>query len=129
MIVLDASALVDVVCGRGAAEAVAGALAGQEVCAPSHQPAEVLSAVGRLERAGDLSADEAHEALRELSGLHQELVPPNPGALERAFALRARVRLLDGLYVALAARRGIPLVTTDARLQRSEPPCEIWMAT
>lgn len=126
MIVLDASALVDLVCGRDTAGAVAAEIGGHEVCAPSHQPAEVLSALGRLERAGEISTAEAEEALGEADALQQELVPPDSVALERAFALRQRVRLLDGLYVALAGQRGIPLVTTDGRLQRAKPPCTVW---
>jgi len=42
-----------------------------------------------------------------------------------AFDLRQRLRVLDGLYVALAAERGVPLVTTDRRLARAGAPCEV----
>lgn len=126
MIVLDASALVDLVIGRSAASGVAAMLEREAICAPAHQPAEVLSAIGRLERAGEVSTDEAGQALEELHAFRQELVVPTLSALREAFALRERIRLLDGLYVSLALQRDATLVTTDARLARANPPCTTW---
>lgn len=43
----------------------------------------------------------------------------------RAHDLSGRIRVLDGLYVAIAEERGVPLLTTDDRLARSGPPCEV----
>lgn len=42
-----------------------------------------------------------------------------------AFALRDRIRVIDGLYVALADELDCALVTTDRRLAASDAPCEI----
>jgi hypothetical protein len=42
-----------------------------------------------------------------------------------ALELGDRVRVLDGLYVALAEQRDCPLLTTDARLAAADPPCEV----
>lgn len=63
-----------------------------------------------------------HEAILELAALEQELVPATSDHLTRALELQDRVRVLDGLYVALAEERGVPLVTTDQRLAGSDPP-------
>ena len=54
MIALDASALVDAVLDQPAGEWVLEQIAGEEVAAPAHQSAEVLSALSRLVRAGEI---------------------------------------------------------------------------
>ncbi|HYT10569.1 MAG TPA: hypothetical protein VEL73_07900 [Mycobacteriales bacterium] len=56
MIVLDASALVDVVLDQPPAPWLLDQISGEDVVAPSHQPAEVLSAVGRLFTVLDISS-------------------------------------------------------------------------
>jgi predicted nucleic acid-binding protein len=125
VIVLDASALVEVVLDLPAAPWVLGQLLGQDVCAPGHQPAEVLSALARLHRGGAVDADAVDAGLREAAALDQELVPPSLLHLRRAVQLSPRVRVLDGLYVALAEERQCPLVTTDRRLTRGGVGCEV----
>lgn len=125
MIVLDASALTDVLLDQPSAGWVLDRINGEEVHAPSHQPAEVLSALSRLVRDGTLRAEDAVDALQEASALPQRLVPPTAAHLQRAFTLRERIRVLDGLYVALAEELGCALVTTDSRLRRADPPCEV----
>jgi predicted nucleic acid-binding protein len=97
----------------------------EQISAPAHQPAEVLSALARLVRAGELDTAIAAEALREAADLPQALVTPSLAHLERALHLQDRVRVLDGLYVALAEELGCPLVTTDRRLADAGPPCEV----
>ncbi len=125
MIVLDASALVDVVLDQPTASWVLDRIAGEEIHCPAHQPAEVLSALARLARAGEIEVDAAQDALSEAAALPQHLAMPTPAQLDRAFALRDRVRVLDGLYVALAEERGCALVTTDRRLAGARPSCEV----
>ena len=125
MIVLDASALVDVVLDQPAAEWVLERLTDGDIHAPAHQSAEVLSVVSRQVRAGELEAADAEDALKEASDLPQQLVSPTADQVRRAFALRERIRVLDGLYVALAEQHGCALVTTDHRLAGARPPCEV----
>lgn len=127
MIVLDASALVDVLVDQPHSAWLLDELRSHsgEVIAPAHQPAEVLSAIARLERSGTLTEDTAREALAAASSLPQLLVTPSAALLRRAFELRGRIRVLDGLYVAMAEDRGVPLLTSDARLVRTNPPCQI----
>lgn len=124
MIVLDASALIDVVLDQRGKDAVLDAL-DDRICAPAHQMAEVLSAIARLERAGTITAQTASAALDDASSLVQELIVPDAALISRAFALRERIRVVDGVYVALAERLGCPLVTTDRRLASAHPPCEV----
>lgn len=127
MIVLDASALVDVLIDQPAKDAVLAYL-DQPIVAPAHQQAEVLSSLARLVRAGQIDSDAASRALGESATLEQELVLPDAALLRRAFELDGRIRVLDGLYVALAERRDCPLLTTDRRLARAEPPCHVIVA-
>jgi predicted nucleic acid-binding protein len=128
MIVLDASALVDVVTEHRNALAVVEHLE-QPLIAPGHQQAEVLSAIARLVRADELSAEEARQALITVSDLEQEVVMASGRHLQRALELQDRIRVLDGLYVALAEQLGVPLLTTDARLVGADPPCDVILAT
>lgn len=125
MIVLDASALVDVLVSTERAAWVLDVLNDEAIIAPAHQPAEVLSATGRLMRAGQLDEEAWHAALVELDAFSQEPILPTLAHLEQARLLAPRVRLLDGLYVALAQERSCSLVTTDARLARADVPCHV----
>ncbi|HEY2764803.1 MAG TPA: type II toxin-antitoxin system VapC family toxin [Pseudonocardiaceae bacterium] len=125
MIVLDASALVDVVLDQPTAGWVLDEIAEEEVCAPAHQPAEVLSALARLVRAAQVDVESARAALDEALALPQLFVSATAGHVRLAFALRDRIRVVDGLYVALADELACPLVTTDRRLAVADAPCEI----
>ncbi len=125
MIVLDSSTLVDVLVDQQPAGWLLDRMQSGEVIAPAHQPAEVLSAVARLQRAGALTEDKARDALAAAMALHQRLLVPSAAHVQRAFVLRERIGVLDGLYVALAEERGVPLLTTDQRLVQADPPCEV----
>lgn len=125
MIVLDAAALVDVLTDQPTGPWVLRHLEVTPVCAPGHQPAETLSAIARLVRAGVLDDRAAREALMEAHALPQELVPVTESLVLRAFDLAGRIRVLDGLYVALAEARGARLVTTDRRLAHAQLPVPV----
>jgi len=125
VIVLDAAALVDVVLDQRDADWILAQLAGEEVCAPAHQPAEVLSAVARLHRAGTLDKNTAQDALEEAMALRQELVVATTTHVLRALEINDRIRALDGLYVALAEERDCALITTDWRLAGAGAACEV----
>ena len=85
----------------------------------------MLSALGRLVREGELDLRLASEAAIEASALQQELVPPEADHLVRALEMQDRIRVLDGLYVALAQDRDATLVTTDERLARAQLPVTV----
>jgi predicted nucleic acid-binding protein len=115
--VVDAAAVVDLICGFPAAEPFHGALVtATALAAPAHLDAEVLGALGRLERAGRLTRGaERVEALATFGATRW----PLPPLLAPAWALADRIALRDALYVTLTASLDAVLITTDARLRRA----------
>ncbi|MPZ67701.1 MAG: PIN domain-containing protein [Pseudonocardiaceae bacterium] len=123
-VVIDASVLVDLLAGTDYAAPATARLRGTTLHAPAHLDAEVLSALGRLHRAGELRAADIGAALARLASLpltRHLLTDLLVGAWEH----RASVRLVDGLYVHLASRLDVPLLTTDRRLARACPSAEL----
>jgi predicted nucleic acid-binding protein len=114
-VVVDASAIVDLLLGNELGAAVRRRLAGHALHAPAHLDAEVLSALGRLHRAGDLTADDVESRLHALATAPIRRHDVS-ALLAGAWARRQRVRLVDALYVELAASLRHALVTTDGRL-------------
>jgi predicted nucleic acid-binding protein len=125
VIVLDASALIDVALAQRKVQWILDQIDEEDVTAPAHQPAEVLSALVRMVRAEALTPEAARKALDAAMEMPQRLVPPSAAHVRRAFALREHIRATDGLYVALADELGCPLVTTDRRLAGAHAPCEV----
>ena len=114
-LVVDASALVDLLLANELGQAVGRRVAGHHLHAPAHVDAEVLSALGRLHRAGDLDADDVETKLALLTSAPITRHAIND-LLLGAWARRHRLRLADALYVELATMLGCHLVTTDRRL-------------
>ena len=125
-VVLDASAFVDLLLGNPLGIAVRARLAGQALHAPGHVDAEVLSAFGRLNRAGDLDDDTVTRLLGSLVDAPIERHPVRE-LVSGAWVRRSQLRLADALYVELATARGAPLVTTDRRL-RALPMVDVVVA-
>lgn len=117
-LVVDASALVDVLVGSPIASSVVEALRGAELHAPAHFDAEILSALGRLHRSGHLSS-------RQVAGRLERVVnspiirQPLPPLLAGAWSRRKNLRLVDGLYAELASQLGTHVATTDRGLARA----------
>lgn len=122
-VVVDASAMIDLLVGEKA-PAVRRRLAGTVLHAPAHLDAEVLSALGRLHRAGHLTADEVAVHLGAVAEAPIER-HPLPALLPVAWVRRETLRLADALYVALADALGMRLVTTDARLAAVVPIADL----
>lgn len=124
--VVDASAVVELLLRTEAGRRVAGTLRDATVAAPAHLDAEVLSALGRLVRAGEVAADDVPPLLDTLARapFTRYPLPPLPGP---AWRLRANLSLRDALYVLLARRLGATLLTADARLARA-PGLEVTVA-
>lgn len=114
--VVDAAIVVDLICDFPAAEAYRGALASADaLAAPAHLDAEVLSALGRLQRAGQLTRPaERVQALATFGATRWPLRP----LLLPAWALGDRIASRDALYVALAISLDAVLITSDGRLRR-----------
>lgn len=114
-VVVDASAVVELLLGHPLGEAVRARLGGLTLHAPAHADAEVLSALGRLHRAGAVEAGAVEIMLgRQAAAPIQR--HPVQGLLAGAWSRRDQLRLADALYVELAASRGVALITTDRRL-------------
>ncbi|MGH8873798.1 MAG: type II toxin-antitoxin system VapC family toxin [Acidimicrobiia bacterium] len=114
-VVIDASAMVELLLRTSVGGAVGRLLRRRAVAAPSHLDAEVLSALGRLHRASEVSEGRVGSALEALARapITRYLLAP---LLEEAWGARDTLALPDALYVVLARRLGANLVTTDARL-------------
>jgi predicted nucleic acid-binding protein len=123
-IVLDASAMVEALIGTPLGARVRARIRGCGLHAPAHLDAEVLSALGRLHRAGDLDAETVTIALNELAiapiARHQL-----SGLLLGAWAAREQWRLVDALYAELSTALPAVLLTTDARLARAFGSAEL----
>jgi predicted nucleic acid-binding protein len=118
IVVIDASVLVDLLAGTDYAVPAKTRLAGTVLHAPAHMDAEVLSALGRLQRAGESTTADVDAALSALTRIPVTRHPVADLAAG-AWARRADLRLTDALYVELAARLRVPVLTTDHRLARA----------
>lgn len=114
-LVLDASAMVDLLVGTDLASSVEAHLHDSEVHAPGHFDAEVLSALGRLHRASQLTARQVTDRVELVASspiIRHPLAPLLAGAWRR----RGSLRLVDAIYVELASQLDTLIVTTDRGL-------------
>jgi predicted nucleic acid-binding protein len=119
VVVIDASALIELLIATPVGERVAKRLRdARAVLAPAHVDAEVLSALGRLARSGQISGEIVDECLADLADMPMTRVPM-PGLLADAWALQANIALRDALYAVVALRVDGSLLTVDARLVRA----------
>jgi predicted nucleic acid-binding protein len=125
-LVLDASVAAIAVAESGPkGDAARARLAGTVLHAPHLVDAEVGSVLRRTAAAKLITSDQAARSLRMLAHLVSERYPHGP-LTRQAWALRHNVSFYDALYVALAARLGVPLLTADVRLAHApELPCAI----
>ena len=128
-LVLDASAVVEALLGTTLGVEVRTRMRGHRLHAPAHLDAEVLSALGRLHRAGELVDSSVVSALDELATAPIQRHTLS-SLLAGAWKRRENLRLLDALYTELATTLDeAVLITTNARLARAEPRAELITAT
>lgn len=113
--VVDASVVVDLLVEHPRAATVRAVLEGVDGVAPALLDAEVVNAVARYVRRGELSERRARRALELLAQSDIERFPV-AGLVLDAWALRHNVSSYDAFYIALARALGCPLVTCDRRL-------------
>jgi predicted nucleic acid-binding protein len=117
MLVVDASALFEVVADTPRGEAIRARFAADpDLAAPHLIDAEVLSVVATHHRRGHLDHTAASQAIDDLRTWPGERWSHRP-LLERAWELRHNVRGYDALYVALAEGLDATLLTLDRRLE------------
>lgn len=116
--------MVDLLAHTDRFDAVRARLAGTVMHAPAHFDVEVLSALGRMQRAGLLVVAEVEGALDGLTSapVTRHLLS---SLVSGAWARRDAFRLTDALYVELAHVTGSVLVTTDQRLGRGWPSADV----
>ena len=117
-VVIDASALFELVVQSERAPAVAQAVGATDMVAPDVVNPEVLAILRRLERTGSLPAREAVQAVDDLMDAPVRRFSTLP-LLAEAWMLRANVSAADACYVVLARILRCPLVTADRKLSRA----------
>lgn len=118
--VLDASVLLLALIGRtDDAEVLRQRLRTVSRHAPHLIDAEVGNVLRRHERGGRIGTEEAQSALDAGRVLVEHRYPHAGPLAELAWKLRANLSFYDALYVALAVRLGVPLMTADVRLSRA----------
>ena len=120
MIVLDASAIVELLLGTDQGRLVAARIAdpGLGLHAPHLVDVEVAQALRRYVREGELKPASAAAALEALRALDLERHGHEP-LLDRVWALRENLTAYDAVYVALAEALDSTLLTCDGRLARA----------
>jgi predicted nucleic acid-binding protein len=114
-VVIDSSALVELMVQTERAPAVAQAVGNADMVAPDVVNPEVLSALRRMERIGTLTARRGVQAVDDLMDSPVRRFSTLP-LLAEAWTLRANVTAADALYVVLARILRCPLVTADWKL-------------
>ena len=119
VIVLDASAGVEIVLwtdeGSRLAHHVRDA---DEVAVPDHFHLECAAPLRRMELRRELTAADAQTAFEQMLALRVRRVDTAP-LLREAWSMRANVTVADALYVVIARRLDVALVTGDVRLAQA----------
>ena len=118
--VLDASALLELLLGTSTGQLVAGRVADPAVSlhVPHLADIEVVQALRRYVREGAIDADAAEAALDDLRALDLQRHAHEP-LLERVWELRKNLTAYDAVYVALAEVLDAVVFTCDRRLSRA----------
>lgn len=127
VLVLDASAVV-FACTEvsDSAEKLMRRLSHVECHAPHLVDAEVGHTMRNQVIRGVLTPQVATAVIRTSGHLVDHRYPHTAPLAEAAWALRGAITFYDALYVALAARLDVPLLTGDARLTRAPAlPCAV----
>lgn len=123
-VIVDASAMVDLLVGSTVAVSIEERLRGHDLHVPAHFDAEVLSALGRLERSGNMTVRQVTARIQRVATapIQRHLLAP---LLAGAWKLRHNLRLVDALYVELAHRLDAVIVTTDSGLAAASPAADL----
>jgi predicted nucleic acid-binding protein len=117
VIVLDASAVVELLLGTPLGRAIASRIA--DPVMPLHIPhltdVEVDQALRRYARKGEIGEADGEQAIVDLRELDLERHPHEP-LMERVWELRDNLTAYDAVYLALAEALEATLVTCDAAL-------------
>jgi len=117
VIVVDASALLEVLLRTPAAEAVEHRLfaPGETLHAPHLLDVEIAQVIRRYAAHGDIDDERGRMALADLADVALRRYP-HDFLLPRIWELRNNITAYDATYVALAEALDAPLLTRDQRL-------------
>ena len=120
MIVVDASALLEVLLRTPAAEAVEDRLfaPGETLHAPHLLDVEAAQVIRRYAANGEIDGERGRLALDDLADFPLRRYP-HDFLLRRIWSLRNNLTAYDAAYVALAEALDAPLLTRDRRLAAS----------
>lgn len=117
-VVIDASALVELLLRTPRAATVAEAVSDDVLLAPDLINVEVASALRRLVRLGEVSQLRAAQAIHRLGEAPLQRVP-TLGLLPDIWRTRDTISAYDAAYAALARALDARLITADGRLARA----------
>jgi len=116
VLVVDTSAVLEALAARDPSPGLVERLAEDgDLHAPHLIDTEILHALRRITRGGQLSEERAADARSDFAELALVRYPHEP-LNDRVWELRHNLTAYDATFVALAEALGVPLVTCDARL-------------
>jgi predicted nucleic acid-binding protein len=118
VIVVDASALVEILLRTPRSRGVRHHIGNSDMVAPDLINVEVLSALKRVARNGDISTGRADQAIDDLQDAPIAHFPTLP-LLRGTWRLRGKLSMYDACYVSLAEALDCRLVTSDMRLAQA----------
>lgn len=129
MIVVDASALIEVLLRTAAAPAIEQRLfaGGQTLHAPHLLDAEVAQVLRRYAARGELDSARGAEALSDLYDFPLRRYP-HDFLLPRVWELRHNLTAYDAIYIALAEALDAPLLTRDEHLAAAGHRADVQLA-
>ena len=119
MIVIDASALIEILLNTPASAKVIERVFGRTdtLHAPHLLDLEVAQVLRRYTLSGEMSVERSEQALEDLADLPLNRYPHDI-FLRRIWSLRRNLTAYDAAYLALAEALDAPLITRDAALAR-----------
>ena len=123
-LVVDASAVAEILVGTETGRRAAAVLGEHELLAPQHLTAEVASVIRGWSLARQITDEQALRAFREFDELGIEQVPMM-SLLPSVYSLRHNVSAYDAMYVVLARAVPCQLLTLDARLGAAAADCAL----
>lgn len=122
MLVVDSSAVLEALAARDPAAGLVERLAEDgDLHAPHLIDTEVLHALRRMLRRGQISGERAYDARTDYAELTLVRYPHEP-LNDRVWELRENLTAYDATFVALAEALDVPLITCDARLAAAPGP-------
>lgn len=123
-LVIDASAVAEILFGTEAGRQAAALIDGHELLAPQHLTAEVASVIRGWSLSRQITDEQALRAFGEFDALGVEQVSMM-SMLPAVHVLRHNFSSYDAMYVVLARAAQCSLLTLDARLAAAAPDCAV----